>query len=178
MTSPFELFQQRWHVRTMAHLHRFHGARFVALKHALNVHADPLSRCLEQLQALSLLQKNPGYGHPLRPEYTLTERGARIAPLCNAFESCVARLEAADAVYRKWSVPVLVQLNTRAMGFSELRQTLALTPRALSQGLDRLVRAELVLVETGYKPTAFGAEIAHRAIEVGDAWSSSEKASH
>lgn len=162
-----QLFQHRWHVRAIARLHELNGARFVELKHALDVNAESLSRCLEKLISQGLVERNPGYGHPLRPEYLLTKSGGALGPHCGRFVRSVDSLAAASVVYRKWSVPILVSMHEGCERFSDLRHELKISPRALTQALSRLCCAELARRSQVYRPTAAGARVARLALRIG-----------
>jgi DNA-binding HxlR family transcriptional regulator len=146
------LFHHRWSAPVLAELLRQKGSRFAALAGTLGVGSDSLRRTLDSLLTLGLVARNPGYGHPLRPEYVLTVEGRRIAQRC-------ARLLAAssdDVLLRKWSLPVLAALR-RPARFSELRAAVpSVTPRALTLALKDLQAAELVerRVEDAYPPRA------------------------
>jgi DNA-binding HxlR family transcriptional regulator len=149
-----ELFHHRWSAPVLAELERQKGSRFVALARTLRIPRDSLRRTLDSLAELGLVARNPGYGHPLRPEYVLTEAGRPVAQRCARL---VARLDGhADIALRKWSLPVLVAL-ARPSRFSELRAELpGITARALAIALKDLEAAGLVerRVEPAYPPTA------------------------
>ncbi len=157
------LFEQRWAIRILACLHDQRGARFVVLKNRLELASESLSKGLDGLMEQGFVQRNPGYGHPLRPEYILTDAGARLGPWCSRFEDTVQRLRAADVVYRKWSVPVLLSVDAQPRSFTSVRQELGVTPRALSQCFDRLVRADLAQVQSGYATTSAGGLVVQAA---------------
>jgi DNA-binding HxlR family transcriptional regulator len=144
------LFHHRWSAPVLAQLLRQKGSRFAALTGTLGVGRDSLRRTLDSLLSLGLIARNPGYGHPLRPEYILTPRGDRVARRC-------AKLLAAaenDVLLRKWSLPVLAALR-RPARFSQLRGAVpGVTPRALALALKDLQAAGLVerRVEDAYPP--------------------------
>ncbi|MGH2451320.1 MAG: winged helix-turn-helix transcriptional regulator, partial [Candidatus Limnocylindria bacterium] len=69
------LFHHRWAAPVLAELDRSRGSRFVTLSNRLALSRESLRRTLTALIDAGLVMKNPGYGHPLRPEYILTERG-------------------------------------------------------------------------------------------------------
>jgi DNA-binding HxlR family transcriptional regulator len=146
------IFHHRWSAPVLAELLRQKGSRFAALSGTLGVGRESLRRTLDSLLALGLVARNPGYGHPLRPEYVLTRRGE------DAARRCAAMLAAADddVLLRKWSLPVLAALATPAR-FSELRSALPeVTPRALALALKDLRTAGLIerRIEDAYPPTA------------------------
>ena len=145
------LFHHRWSAPVLAELLRQKGSRFAALAGGLGVGRESLRRTLDSLLELGLVARNPGYGHPLRPEYVLTRRGHAVAERCR-------RLLAAtddDVVLRKWSLPVLAAL-VRPARFSELRAALpGVTPRALALALKDLQAAGLIqrrVDEEAYPP--------------------------
>ena|SRR5215218_2645144 len=144
MSTPelIRLFHHRWSAPVLAELERRRGSRFVALSRMLGVGRDSLRRTLDSLIEQGLVERNPGYGHPLRPEYLLTERGRDVARRCGRL---LALLNGnAELVLRKWSLPVLVVLR-QPMRFSELRASLpGITGRALAIALKDLQQAGLV----------------------------------
>ena len=72
-----QLFHHRWAVPVLAELHRTSGSRFVTLHRRLGIGRESLRRTLASLAEQDLVARNPGYGHPLRPEYVLTPNRAR-----------------------------------------------------------------------------------------------------
>lgn len=144
------LFHHRWSAPVLAELLRQKGSRFAALSGTLGVGSDSLRRALDSLLALGLVARNPGYGHPLRPEYVLTAEGTRVAQRCAKLLS----ESEDDVLLRKWSLPVLAALQDPAR-FSELRAVVpGVTPRALALALKDLQGAGLVerTVEDAYPP--------------------------
>src|SRR3546814_8449157 len=69
----------RWLVPLLAVLASRKGARVVELIHRLGLSRDSLTRTLQAAAALGWVRRNPGHGHPLRPEYILTEAGSAAA---------------------------------------------------------------------------------------------------
>lgn len=156
MSSLVPLVHNRWSLAVVAELHRSGGAKFVTLAHRLGVGRESLKRTLATLAALDVVAKNPGYGHPLRPEYVLTPRGRRIAPACAELLAALAERGLEDVGLRKWSLPVLVALDG-GRRFSELRAALpGATSRALALALKDLGAAGLVRRELvdEFPPTA------------------------
>ena len=147
------LFHHRWSAPVLAELLRQKGSRFAALAGHLGVGRESLRRTLDSLLDLGLVARNPGYGHPLRPEYVLTARGRQVAERCSKLLAAAAD---EDVLLRKWTMPVLAALTGPAR-FSELRAELpGVTPRALALALKYLQWAGLVerRVEDAYPPTA------------------------
>jgi DNA-binding HxlR family transcriptional regulator len=134
------LFHHRWAAPALAELARRDGVRFVELQNRLGVGRESLRRALDALLALGYARRNPGYGHPLRPEYLVTASGS------DAGAACARVLSAGDPdlLLRKWSVPTLSELDDDRR-FSELRARLAgVTPRALALALSELEIGGLV----------------------------------
>ena len=154
------LCHHRWSAPVLAELGRTRGARFVVLVNRLGVGRASLQRTLAALVELGLVRRNPGYGHPLRPEYLLTPEGEEAASRC---ERLLAAVDGKTGVLlRKWSLPVLVALRGNSR-FSELREALpGITARALALALKDLERTGLVTrrVEETYPPSTLYAATA------------------
>jgi DNA-binding HxlR family transcriptional regulator len=140
------LFHHRWGAPVLAELHRSAGGRFVVVAHRLGLGRESLRRTLKALLDAGLVMRNPGYGHPLRPEYVLTERGSRIGAHCAELVERLRELDAEGVGLKKWSMPVLYALGgTTGLRFSELRALLpGITPRALALALKDLEAAGLL----------------------------------
>src|SRR4029450_5423618 len=91
MSSFVALFHNRWSVPILAELHRQRGSRFVTLARTLGLSRESLRRTLAALTESGLVGRNPGYGHPLRPEYVLTRAGERIATACGPLVETLRR---------------------------------------------------------------------------------------
>ena len=146
MSTLPSLFHHRWAVPILAELERSRGARFVTLAHRLGLGRESLTRTLAALVAAGLVERNPGYGHPLRPEYVLTGAGSRLGPHAVALTEALAELGAADVGLRKWSMPVVLAVGANGgRRFSELRAALpGSTPRAMTIALKDLAAAGLL----------------------------------
>jgi DNA-binding HxlR family transcriptional regulator len=145
------IFHHRWAAPVLAELERSRGSRFVFLARSLELANESLRRTLDALMELGLVRRNPGYGHPLRPEYLLTPRGREAARVCGRI---LAAAEDVPAL-RKWAVPILAALDG-GRRFSELRVQLpGVTARSLALALKDLQQADLVdrQVVEGYPPT-------------------------
>ena len=169
--SLIELFHHRWAAPALALLADRDGARFVELQRKLDVGRDSLRRALDALIDLGYIRRNDGYGHPLRPEYVITPEGRAEAPLAARVSKAATR----ETLLRKWSVPVLAQLD-EPRRFSELRAALpGVTPRALALALRDLEEARLVRREvrptrppsTVYRATRRGAAVLGREDDLG-----------
>ena len=148
----------------LAELDRENATRFVVLLRRLGVSRQTLSQTLGSLVDEGLVARNPGYGHPLRPEYLLTEDGRPLARRCARLLDALPERERS---LKKWTLPVLAAVGP-GRRFSELADALSsATPRALALALKDL--QTLGLVErtvtddyppsTSYRPTDAGREL-------------------
>ena len=134
------LGSHRWLVPLLADLAGHKGARFVELVHRLGLSRDSCTRTLEAAVRIGWVRRNPGHGHPLRPEYILTEAGAAAA----ARATTIAEAQAAIGL------PPVAGIGGGHDRFNALSRLLTpATPRALSQGLTALgthglVRREVI----------------------------------
>jgi DNA-binding HxlR family transcriptional regulator len=140
------LFHHRWAVPALAALSTLGGgAKFVTLQMNLGVSRDSLKRTLVALVDAGLIARNPGYGHPMRPEYVLTAVGKQVAPACAAVVEKLQRLGIEDIGLKKWSLPVAHALVAADGRFNRLCAALGeVTPRALAQALRDLQQVGLV----------------------------------
>ncbi len=141
-----DLFHHRWTVPTLAALNELGGGtKFVTLQKSLGASRDSLQRTLAALVDASLVARNPGYGHPMRPEYVLTASGNQAAQACVKLVEKLKRLSIEDVGLRKWSLPVAHALAAAGGRFNRVRAVLGeITPRALSAALRDLQKAGLV----------------------------------
>lgn len=119
------------------------GRRFAVLQSELGVARQTLQRALRAADELGLVLRNPGYGHPLRPEYLLSPDGERIRPICTRILRHARRLRGEELLARKWVLPVLACLAEGGPAhFAELEERVApITPAALTRTLEELVEA-------------------------------------
>ena len=147
----------RWLVPLMAHLGDDDGSRFGVMLVRLGLSRGALSASLALLQENGWIQRNPGHGHPLRPEYVLTRSGVPIAAFCSRVMAQRERLGLGSERLTRWSLPVIGQLDGERIRFSALLAQLApVTPRALSMTLKQMLAVELVdrRLEDGFPPSA------------------------
>ncbi|MEX0782458.1 MAG: winged helix-turn-helix transcriptional regulator [Dehalococcoidia bacterium] len=113
-----------------------HGARFVTLLNRTGASRDTLSDTLSHLIEEGVVAKNPGYGHPLRPEYTLTPFGESLGAPCIKATEVMPALGIVDAALKKWPMLVLVAIARGGSRFGEIKELLpGITPRALTGAL-------------------------------------------
>jgi DNA-binding HxlR family transcriptional regulator len=108
---------------------------------------ETLRQTLDFATAHGWVTRNPGHGHPLRPEFVLTEQGAGFGPGCSRVWRTAVLLDAIDLLGRKWVPPVLRVLSGGPARFGEMRAGLnehGVTDRALSRTLSDLRAGGLV----------------------------------
>jgi DNA-binding HxlR family transcriptional regulator len=121
MSTLVALFHNRWSVPILAELHRQRGSRFVTLARTLGISRESLRRTLAALIESGLVGRNPGYGHPLRPEYVLTNSGEHIAAACRPLVERLRSDGLEDVALKKWSMPVVFALGDAPRRFRPAR---------------------------------------------------------
>lgn len=127
-----------WSLNILALMHRGTPGRQASLLSASGAGRTAFAQSLRHLIDLGLLEKNPGHGHPLRPEFRLTANGTEIAKLAYRVESLIYQPFERSLLRRAWTVPVLIACQGPRY-FGEIkRQLTPITDRALSQSLKQL----------------------------------------
>lgn len=140
-----DLFHHRWTVPLLGELQRTAGAKMVALVHRLGVNRGALRQTLDAAIRRGWVMRNPGYGHPLRPEFILTKSGARIAGDCLELVKLMRSRKLERVILRKWSAAVLHAVAAGRSRFSELKAALpGISDRALALTLKQLHAAKLL----------------------------------
>ena len=143
-----QLGSHRWLVPLLADLAGHKGARFVELIHRLELPRDSLSRTLAAAVAIGWVARNPGHGHPLRPEYILTEVGTATAARAAAIAEAQQEIGLPPGAATRWGLPLVAGIGAGHDRFNALSRLLTpATPRALSQGLTALGKRGLVTRE-------------------------------
>lgn len=152
-----KLSRQRWIVPLLAVMAARNGARFVELLHALPISRESLSRTLQCALEDDWIARNSGHGHPLRPEYILTDAGARVAVTCSQIAAAQSTLKIGPTLFSRWSLPLIKVVGEGEKRFSSIARALpASNPRALSQSLKGLTQHHVLSREivSGYPPTS------------------------
>lgn len=123
-----------WALPILSNLHEGVAGRQAPLLAATGASRTAFSQSLDHLITIGLLERNPGHGHPLRPEFRLTPRGKAAAAIANKIQN-VSGDEDQDLLRRSWTLPVLTSLHSPSH-FNEIKRNLqTITDRALSQSL-------------------------------------------
>jgi len=150
-----DLARCRYALPVLAELFTRSGAKGVTLASAAGASRASARRALDALIDAGYAAPNPGYGHPMRPEYVLTERGRAAGEPARRILRAADRLGVRDAALHKWSLPVVLVTHPRAETFTAIREALAgPTDRAVSLTLKRLVEASVLDrdVSDGFPP--------------------------
>ena len=146
----------RWLLHLMALVGERQGARFAEML-SLGLSRSMLTASLAQLIEVGWLRRNPGHGHPLRPEYVLTDAGRTIAAVAARVAAARQALDLPPDLLSRWALPAVRRLAEGPARFSALRAALApVTPRALSLALKQMQAAGLIdrALEESYPPVA------------------------
>lgn len=150
------LFARRWSIPILAELKRSSGSKFVTLSRRLGANSVAVRQSLDHLIALGLAQPNPGYGHPLRPEYILTSDGESMGPASISLDLAISRLNLRESALLRWSMPALLVVGRSAPArFSEIGGALGpVTDRALALTLKKLQSDSIVKreIEDAFPP--------------------------
>lgn len=139
------LVGSRWFLPLLALASREEGVRFAALVARLGISRSMLSGVLDQLVAKGWMMRNPGHGHPLRPEYVLTEAGQPVAAWCERVMEERRHLGLDEQPLGRWALPLVGRLDRRWERFSWLEAQLSpVSPRSLSLALKQLLDVRLV----------------------------------
>lgn len=137
-----KLTSRAWSLNILALLHQGVPGRQAPLLAATSASRTSFASSLEHLVQLKLLERNPGHGHPLRPEFRLTESGLEVAETANRIVMAVPDDKEFAVLRRSWTVPILALTNTPRR-FSAIKSDLTtITDRALSTSLYQLEKQE------------------------------------
>lgn len=137
--GPFNLLHSRWAIPIISVLYDQKGAKFITLLKELNISRSVLTSTLHKLIEQKLAIRNPGHGHPLRPEYLLTDRGIRFGPFCKDMMLCIVEQHGYRLIQSKWAIQIIHLCSRGEIRFSELKSALTpITSRALSEELKAL----------------------------------------
>lgn len=139
------LMESRWFVPLLALASREEGFRSAALAARLSISRSMLAGLLERLLGKGWLIRNPGHGHPLRPEYVLTEAGRPVGAWCERVMEEKSNLALDGDPLGRWALPLVGRLDRRWERFSWLEAQLSpISPRSLSLTLKQLLELRLV----------------------------------
>lgn len=132
-----------WAIPILAKLHDGTAGRQAPLLAATGASRTAFAQSMDHLISIGLLERNPGYGHPLRPEFRLTNLGVSAAAIASRIQSVTTDKDQ-DLIRRSWTLPVLTAIHT-PRHFNEIKRNLrTVTDRALSQSLKSMEKRHWV----------------------------------
>ncbi|MBX2835671.1 MAG: winged helix-turn-helix transcriptional regulator [Gammaproteobacteria bacterium] len=131
------LCAKAWTLQILAHIVSGQSPRIAPMSHELGAGRTAITSSLEYLIDLGYVRRASGHGHPLRPAYSLTNKGEVVA-LWAAELDQILSIEEWSIARKTWSLPVL-RSTASAQRFGEIRIALQpVTDRALSNTLKLL----------------------------------------
>ncbi len=151
-----ELSAARWLVPALAAASAGQGLRKAELVRRLGMSRGMATATLDALVSAGWLTRNPGHGHPLRPEYVLAPDAVALGGWCEGVMEVRERLGLAPDSLTRWSLPLVAVLSKAEARFSELQDALdPVSPRALSLTIKAAIAGRLVTrrLEDSFPPT-------------------------
>ena len=128
------LTSRAWAVPILSQLHLGIAGRQAPLLAATGASRTAFAQSVSHLISLSLLERNPGHAHPLRPEFRLTPLGIKAAALANKIQGVTTKADQ-ETLRLSWTLPVLTTLY-HAQHFNQIKCHLnPVSDRALSKML-------------------------------------------
>lgn len=137
-----KITSRAWSLKILALMHKGVPGRQAPLLTASQASRTAFRTSLTHLVDLQLLERNPGHGHPLRPEFRLTVDGVQAAKIASNIIDAVPRPAETKILRKSWTVPILAVIES-PRHFIEIKSDLpSITDRALSQSLSLLHERE------------------------------------
>lgn len=134
IASFVNITSRAWALPILSSLHAGVAGRQAPLLAATGASRTAFAQSMDHLIKNGLLERNPGYGHPLRPEFRLTALGKEAAAIAHKVQR-VSSKDDQSLLRRSWTLPVLASLQT-PRHFNDIKRNLqTITDRALSQSL-------------------------------------------
>lgn len=161
----------RYGLPVLAELQHDQGCKFVTLMRRLEASDRAVRQALDHLIEVGWVMKNPGYGHPMRPEYILTEAGNKVGPDAFTVWQALAEWGEQEVAMERWPLQVLQSLCVSTRRFAQIQRACeGISPRALTLALTKLEGSGLAtrtLVDgrppsAEYSATRWGMELGAR----------------
>ncbi|MEM8651814.1 MAG: winged helix-turn-helix transcriptional regulator [Pseudomonadota bacterium] len=135
--SFVNITSRAWALPILSSMHTGTPGRQAALITATGASRTAFAQSMDHLIQSGLLERNPGHGHPLRPEFRLTKLGIAAAEIA-AKVGDVSGKDDQILLRKAWTLPVLTTLH-KPNQFGQIKKSLAsITDRALSQSLQTM----------------------------------------
>ena len=167
-----KITSRAWSLEILALLYMGTPGRQASLISASGAGRTALAQSLRHLTDFGLLERNPGHGHPLRPEFRLTPKGVEAAIFSEKMRRVVPEQHDRITLRRAWTVPILA-VSQDPRHFTDIKTHLGvITDRALSQSikqlqkkywLQRIVDPSVIPTRPLYQATNAGALISKAA---------------
>ncbi|MVO15316.1 transcriptional regulator [Rhodobacteraceae bacterium CY05] len=132
--SFVNITSRAWALPILSSMHAGIAGRQAPLLVATGASRTAFAQSMDHLITMGLVERNPGHGHPLRPEFRLTPLGIAAAEIASKIQN-VSADEDQDLLRRSWTLPVLTSLHSSSH-FNDIKRKLPrITDRALSQSL-------------------------------------------
>lgn len=158
----------RYGLPVLAELFRDQGCKFVTLIRRLEASDRAIRQALDHLMEVGWVIRNPGYGHPMRPEYILTDAGSSAASQALEIWCALQEWNEQEVALERWPLQVLEALGAGANRFSQIQRACeGISPRALTLALTKLEMSGLAVramvdarpPTTEYSATKWGLEL-------------------
>jgi len=134
ITALVNITSRAWSLPILAQMNDGTQGRQAPLVAATGAGRTAFAQSMDHLMQIGLVERNPGHGHPLRPEFRLTDRGRQAAAMASRVMAATGAEDLA-LLRRAWTLPVLTTLGNTSH-FNHIRRNLGpITDRALSQSL-------------------------------------------
>ena len=170
-----KLCSRSWSLAALGLLSQGVSGRVSPLAAAAGSGRPAMTASVQHLVSLHLLERNPGHGHPLRPEYRLTSQGILVADWAAKLYTFIDSDTEKAIIRNKWSLPIISCLPEERR-YSDIRRELKpITDRALSNCLGvltdykwitRSVSAESTPVKVNYSTNNVGKNIYRHLLEL------------
>lgn len=137
----------KWHPSILDELLTDSPQRFSELEDRLNgISSATLSNSLEGLQEKELVDRKVLETKPVRVEYEITERGQSLESVINSLKQWGKTHVCTKQLIQNKYHPEIIRLLfiNEQLYFSDLKETIGLTNRTLSDSLERLQEANIV----------------------------------
>ena len=127
--------------------------RFGELKESLGINPKTLTKHLRIMEENGIVYRTAYLEIPPRVEYTLTDLGYSLQPILDAIASTYSPIEIALAYMgNRWNLLIVHHLLTGAKRFGELKESLDVNPKTLTNHL-RIMEQNGIVHRTAYLET-------------------------